>query len=151
MLSSRQKCPDNSRFWICISSIILAFNWITEIYFEVLIWQYEHIFYGVLQIVFAQKSSVFQETKILEFKTVLFDRDLRYKIGLRNDNENTTLTWTQSRSQRPRSFWSATGIGTSGTNRVLFVVPTAQARTTKSNKKQETKIFMRRFSFLSEN
>ena len=42
--------------------------------------------------------------KILEFKTVfissakkfkeiLFDYDLRYKIGLRNDNENTTLTW----------------------------------------------------------
>ena len=36
-------------------------------------------------------------------------------------------------------------------NRILVVVPTVQALTNKSNKKQETMIFMRRFSFLSEN
>ena len=36
-------------------------------------------------------------------------------------------------------------------NRILAVVPTAQALTNKSNKKQETMIFMRRFSFLSPN
>ena len=36
-------------------------------------------------------------------------------------------------------------------NRILVVVPTVQALTNKSNKKQETMIFMRRFSFLSPN
>ena len=38
VLVSHQKWPDNSWFWKCISSITLAFNWITEIYFEALIW-----------------------------------------------------------------------------------------------------------------
>ena len=36
-------------------------------------------------------------------------------------------------------------------NRILVVVPTAQVQTNKSNMKQETEIFMSRFSFLSAN
>ena len=36
-------------------------------------------------------------------------------------------------------------------NRILVVVPTAQVQTDKSNMKQETEIFMSRFSFLSAN
>ena len=50
-------------------------------------------------------------------------------------------------SDRDRDLWD----NPFADNRILVVVPTAQARTNKSNKKQETKIFMRRFSFLSAN
>ena len=50
-------------------------------------------------------------------------------------------------SDRDRDLWD----NPFGDNRILVVVPTAQARTNKSNMKQETEIFMRRFSFLSAN
>ena len=32
-------------------------------------------------------------TLSVKFKETRFDCDLRYKIGLRNDNENTASTW----------------------------------------------------------
>ena len=50
-------------------------------------------------------------------------------------------------SDRDRDLWD----NPFADNKILVVVPTAQARTNKSNMKQETEIFMRRFSFLSAN
>ena len=72
---------------------------------------------------------------------------MREKRRLSNESNSFPKAGILLVSDRDRDLWD----NPFADNRILVGVPTAQARTDKSNKKQESKIFMRRFRFLSAN
>ena len=72
---------------------------------------------------------------------------MREKRRLSNESNSFPKAGILLVSDRDRDLWD----NPFADNRILVGVPTAQARTNKSNKKQESKIFMRRFRFLSAN